>query len=149
MSENTLCVLCSLVTIGEIITPCYHILSECSVLSELQVFLIVGEFYQNWTSPDITTAAVAQAATKSFVEGAKLHSNLISFPKLDLPLCFLGSRIIEVPTPPPPTEESTLSPTLIAVIVVVLFLFIALCIMVACICCYCYYARKDKKEADK
>jgi hypothetical protein len=119
------------------------------VLSELQVFLIVGEFYQNWTSPDITTAAVAQAATKSFVEGAKLHSNLISFPKLDLPLCFLGSRIIEVPTPPPPTEESTLSPTLIAVIVVVLFLFIALCIMVACICCYCYYARKDKKEADK
>ena len=121
-----------------------------SVASELWVYLVVGEYYQNWTSPDISTAAIAEQATKSFVEGTRLHSSLEAVKELGQSLCYLGRRVItktEEPSPTGVTEPIT--PTLIAVIVVVVFLFLALCIMVGCICCYCYYARKDKKEEDK
>ena len=121
-----------------------------SVESELWVYLVVGEYYQNWTSPDISTAAIAEQATKSFVEGTRLYSSLETVKELDPSLCYLGRRVImKTGEPSTPMVAEQITPTLIAVIVVVVFLFMALCIMVGCICCYCYYARKDKKEADK
>ena len=115
------------------------------------VYFVIGQFYQNWTSPLVPTMDTAQQYTKSFAFGKKLQSTInsqLSEGTLFGNICILGSDIIEEsPTAQTPRVEVT--GTLIAVIVVVVFCVLAVCVLVFCICCYCYFAQKDQKEADQ
>ena len=138
----------------------YKVFSPCPLLllprynrtqSRVLVYFVIGEFYQNWTSPLVPTMDTAQDYTKSFAFGDKLQRTITSRlaeGSLFSNICILESDIITEP-PVVTTQPPVVTGTLIAVIVVVIFFVLAVCVMVFCICCYCYFAQKDQKEANQ
>ena len=110
------------------------------VQSRVLVYFVIGEFYQNWTSPLVPTMDTAQDYTKSFAFGKNLQSTIglrLKEGSLFNNICIVGSDIIKKPTNVHMTlDVAAWIIIVVAAVVVVLFLASA-CTLILCICCYC------------